>query len=235
MSAVIPLRAQPGPVLALGALIAVAHVARGLAPADIQFDIFNRFALISGGFDRPGSDNSSALGAMEPWFGHVFLHGGPDSAWTMGLIHLAFNLIIYFQAAPFVYLRLAGRGGALWRFLAIFAAAAAGGAALFLILNADVEKAAVGASGAMCGVFGAYLLAARSHWRDALADRGVRQSALVFVGINVVLAAVITQFGLLPFGIAWEAHLGGFLAGAAAFVLLGPGEDTADDEAAPPD
>jgi membrane associated rhomboid family serine protease len=228
MSAVIPLRAQPRPVLALGALIGLAHIVRGLLPSDKQFDLFNRFALISGGFDRPGSDNSNASGAAEPWFGHVFLHGGPDSAWTLGLIHVLFNLIIYFQAAPFVYLRLARGGGALWRFLVIFLASGLGGAALFLLVNADVEKAAVGASGAMCGVFGAYLLSARADWREALADRGVRQSGLVFVGINVVLAAIVTQFGLLPVGIAWEAHLGGFLAGAAAFMLIGPRADPDD-------
>ncbi|MFZ4070324.1 MAG: rhomboid family intramembrane serine protease [Caulobacterales bacterium] len=232
MSGVIPLRAQPRPVLALGALIGLAHLVRGLLPIDAQVALFNRFALISGGFDRPGSDNISALGAAEPWLGHIFLHGGPDSAWTLGLIHVLFNLIIYFQAAPFVYLRLARAGtGALGRFLAIFLASGLGGAALFLMVNADVEKAAVGASGAMCGVFAAYLLSARADWREALADRSVRQSGLVFVGINVVLAAIVTQFGLLPVGIAWEAHLGGFLAGAAAFILVGPRADRNDEQA----
>jgi membrane associated rhomboid family serine protease len=234
MSGVIPLRAQPRPVLALGALIALAHLARGLLPIDMQYALFDRFMLISGGFDRPGSDNASALGFAEPWLGHVFLHGGPDSAWTFGLIHVLFNLIIYFQAAPFVYLRLArGGGGALWRFLAIFVASGLGGAGLFLAINADVEKAAVGASGAMCGVFGAYLLAARADWRESLADPGVRQSGLVFVGINVVLAAIVTQFGLLPFGIAWEAHLGGFLAGLAAFMVFCPRQTSDDDEPSP--
>jgi membrane associated rhomboid family serine protease len=231
MSAVMPLRAQPKPVLWLGGAILAAHLIRGALPADAQYAIFERFALISGGFDRPGSDDLSLFGPLERLLGHVFLHGDVSGAWTLGLLHVGFNLIIFHQAAPFLYLRLAQAPGALWRFLAIFVAAALGGAFGFLWLNADIGKAAVGASGAMCGIYAAYLLAHHPDWRQALADPFVRQAGAVFVGVNVVLAAVVTQFGLLPFGIAWEAHLGGFLAGAAAYLALAPRVDGVDPAA----
>jgi membrane associated rhomboid family serine protease len=228
VSTVIPLRAQPQPVLWLGAAILIAHIVRGLLPSDLQFAVFERFALVSGGFDRPDTDNMNLLGPIERLFGHMFLHGGFDSAWTLGLLHVGFNLIIFHQAAPHLYLRLAHGPGAAWRLFAIFLAAGLGGAFGFLWLNADIEKAAVGASGAVCGIYAAYLLALRPDWREALSDPFVRQAGLAFVGINVVLAGIITQFGLLPFGIAWEAHLGGMLAGAATYMILAPAPDGAE-------
>jgi membrane associated rhomboid family serine protease len=63
-------------------------------------------------------------------------------------------------------------------------------------------------------LFGAYFLAVRPTPRAALADPQVRNAMLMFLGINVVLMA------FLPLPIAWEAHLGGFVVGAAAFVML---------------
>jgi membrane associated rhomboid family serine protease len=65
-------------------------------------------------------------------------------------------------------------------------------------------------------LFGAYFLAVRPSPAQALADPQVRSAMLSFLAINVVLMA------LLPLPIAWEAHLGGFLAGALAYPLLAP-------------
>jgi membrane associated rhomboid family serine protease len=115
------------------------------------------------------------------------------------------------DVAPFVERRLGGGRFALLYLLSIL-----GGAAAYIMINPNSAGPAVGASGAVCGVYAAFFLAVRPSPRAALADARVRNAMLWFVGINVVLMA------LLPLPIAWEAHLGGFIAGAGAFLLLAP-------------
>jgi membrane associated rhomboid family serine protease len=85
-----------------------------------------------------------------------------------------------------------------------------------VLIHPMSQTGAVGASGAICGLFGAYFLAIRPSPRAALQDPQVRNAMLSFLGINVVLMA------FLPLPIAWEAHLGGFIAGALAYVALAP-------------
>jgi membrane associated rhomboid family serine protease len=48
----------------------------------------------------------------------------------------------------------------------------------------------------------------------------VRRAGAYFLAANVGLAAVARMSGVLP--IAWEAHLGGFIAGALCYPLLLP-------------
>jgi membrane associated rhomboid family serine protease len=102
------------------------------------------------------------------------------------------------------------------RFLILFFVSALGGAAAYILINPASETGAVGASGAICGLFGAFFLAVRPTPRAAFADPQVRNAMVSFLAINVVLMA------LLPLPIAWEAHLGGFIAGALAYLVLAP-------------
>lgn len=141
--------------------------------------------------------------AILPLFSHVFVHGG--------VFHILMNMLAYFQAAPFLARRI---GGA--RFLVLFFLAAVGGALGYILIDLHSHQPAVGASGAICGVFGAYFLAVRPTPQAALADPQVRNAMLSFLGINVVLMAFLN----LP--IAWQAHLGGFVVGGAAYLLLRP-------------
>jgi len=60
---------------------------------------------------------------------------------------------------------------------------------------------AVGASGAVFGLFGAFLVLQRRLGRSSA-------GMYVIIGINAVIGFVIP-------GIAWQAHLGGLLTGAA--------------------
>ena len=136
-----------------------------------------------------------------PLFGHVFFH--------YGLFHLVMNGMAYLQVAPYLSARL----GEL-RFLAIFLVSALGGALAFILINPASQTGAVGASGAICGLFGAYFLAVRPTPQAAFADPQVRGAMFAFLAINVVLMA------LLPLPIAWEAHLGGFFAGALAYLMM---------------
>ncbi len=175
-----------------------------------QYDLgeVNRLAVDYGilpvRYDPSGPAPYANIGdAIAPLFAHVFIHGG--------VIHILMNMLAFFQAAPFLARRM---GGA--RFLVLFFMSALGGAAGYILIDPHSAQPAVGASGAICGVFGAYFLAVRPTPQAALADPQVRNAMLSFLGINVVLMAFLN----LP--IAWQAHLGGFIVGGAAYLLLRP-------------
>lgn len=88
----------------------------------------------------------------------------------------------------------------------------------FVVLNPDSTIPLVGASGAIAGVLGAYLVLFPTHrvltWFLFLF---VPVPAIVFLGIWF-----FSQFGLPSEGIAWEAHVGGFVAGAVVTLPLRP-------------
>jgi membrane associated rhomboid family serine protease len=101
------------------------------------------------------------------------------------------------------------------RFVAIYLLSALGGSVMYLLLStpptpADIAtgdygmwwSGAVGASGAVFGLFGAFLVLQRRLGRSSA-------GMYVIIGINAVI-------GFIPgFNIAWQAHLGGLLTGAA--------------------
>ena len=129
-----------------------------------------------------------------------------------GLLHLIGNMLVLWGLGRVVMLRL-GTG----RFLVLYFASAIGGALCFGILTTSAQPM-VGASGALFGLLGAW-----QYWRYALRrQRGqslwpVWQAVLGLVLLNVVMWVALK--GL----VAWETHLGGFLAGwacAAGFYRL---------------
>ena len=123
--------------------------------------------------------------------------------------HLLGNMLVLMLLAPAVTARAGQRG-----FLAIWLAATVGGGAGFALLGTS-PRPMVGASGALFGLAGALLLweamrrraAARPVWPVWRDVAGLALLNLVFW---------IALDGML----AWEAHLGGFLAGAAAGAVL---------------
>ena len=133
-----------------------------------------------------------AIAGQEPWrfITSAFAHS-PGS-----LTHIGFNMLTLWLMGRFLE-PILGRA----KFLAIYLTSALGGGALFVWLGAW-NSAVVGASGAIFGLFGAYLVIA---W---LLKRPLT-SVWVLLGLNLVIMV------LFP-GIAWQAHVGGFLAGAAA-------------------
>lgn len=186
-------------MLALGAMIVLSFVVLGQYAPEAHLDLFDRFAVVPARI----SGFTSVEGVVAPVFGHVFFH--------YGVVHLLMNGLAYMQAAPFVARRIGGL-----RFLLLFFVSAVGGAVAYVLINPASQVGAVGASGAICGLFGAYFLAVRPTPAAALSDPRTRNAMLSFLGVNVVLMA------LLPLPIAWEAHLGGFVAGACAYPVLAP-------------
>jgi membrane associated rhomboid family serine protease len=198
---------QPPIVVGLGGTILLAHLARVFGSNDLSLWLADQFAVVPAAYE----------GSFETWnwpalFGHVFLHAD--------FMHLAFNLALFFAVSRRVVERLDATGGGAWRFLVLFFLCGFFAALSFIAVNAGSTNGMIGASGAVCGVFSAMLMSVRWDWRESIRDPQVLQLGAGFLIANVALAFVIAQFGVLP--IAWEAHLGGFVAGVLLFPLLAP-------------
>ena len=130
-------------------------------------------------------------------FTAAFLHGG--------ITHIAFNMYALYLFGPQLEREVGSAP-----FAALYVAAAvAGGAAYYL---SDPHGIAVGASGAIFGLFGAWL-AASFRGRHTAAGRASLRQLLVLLGINLAL-------GFAPgANIAWQAHLGGLFAGLVIALL----------------
>lgn len=133
---------------------------------------------------------------------YAFLHGGP---W-----HLLGNM-----AALALLVRNLGARLDAARFLALWAGASVGGGLAFAALG-PVPVPMVGASGALFGLAGSWLVWDAAALKAAgLSRRPVWRTLLILVLLHPVLW--FAQAGML----AWQTHLGGFLAGAVLAKALG--------------
>ena len=115
-------------------------------------------------------------------------------------IHLAFNMLALHSLGTPIESYL-GRS----KFLIIFFISLIGGSlasAMYLGYNGY----SIGASGAVFGLFGAWVVIGRKIGADV-------KSTLVIIGLNFVLGFTIC-------GVDWHAHLGGLLTGAAVTKVL---------------
>ena len=201
---------MPRVVTGLVGLIVLAHVAAMfLAPATLE-GLYVEFGVAPAYLLEAARSHPFAI-LVAP-LSHVFLHGG----W----IHLLFNCFLILQTGELVAERLGRDAGGALRFLTLFFASAAAGAVVYILFNAQSGTPAIGASGAGCGLYGAYLLALAPNWRIAIRAPAIWRMAFFFLAVNVGLALLARASGVLP--IAWEAHLGGFVGGVALYPLLAP-------------
>ena len=138
----------------------------------------------------------------------MFLHGG--------LLHIAFNMWSLWIFGNNVEEAFGVAGYALLYLVAGVAATAG-----FVVANQDSTVPLVGASGAIAGIMGAYLVLFPRHRILTLIFPFfiVTIPALAFLGLWFVL-----QFGLAgqDTNVAWEAHVAGFVVGAVVALLLRP-------------
>ncbi len=160
------------------------------------------------------TDTLSSMAAVWTPLTYSFLHGG----WQ----HLIFNMIWLAVFGSPVARRIGStRFAVLWVVLSVVSAFA------FYILNPGSVSLVVGASGVISGLTGAACRFAWSPARlgsggygpllsvgEALSNRSVMSFMLIWLLANVGFAA-LGGFAATP--IAWESHLGGFVAG---FFLL---------------
>jgi membrane associated rhomboid family serine protease len=155
-------------------------------------------------------------------FTSMFLHGG--------LLHVGGNMLYLWIFGDNVEDML-GHG----RYVALYLLAGIAAAATQVAVNPRSSTPMIGASGAVAGVLGAYILLFPYAGVHMLLVFGffvriVRWPALVVLGFWIVIQALS---GILTFsaaawgggeagGTAWFAHVGGFLAGMALLFLMRP-------------
>lgn len=124
------------------------------------------------------------------------------SAFThVELWHVGMNMLALYMLGPAVE-NVMGR----WHFLTVYLTAALTGSAVVMWLG-DPNVQTVGASGAIYGLLGALLVIALRH-------KGETRQLWTLILINVAITAAGYSF------ISWQAHLGGFIGGAAATAII---------------
>lgn len=150
----------------------------------------------------------------ETIFLHMFAHGS--------VMHLMMNMTALAGLGPTLTSRLGRHPLNSLRFLLLFFLSGLAGAALYLALHPMGTVPMVGASGALYGMIGLMIrtsadggtvLAVRSRRIRRIGWDLVKQNAFLFALLALMAWASGTAGGL-----AWEAHLGGFLFG----LFIGP-------------
>ncbi len=214
----------PGVLLVLGAIVTL-HVVRGFLSEASDTWLVLALALMPARFagyaaELPGGDVATWSSLLT----HMFVHGD--------LTHLLVNVATLLAFGAAIEQRV-GMG----RFLVFSLVCGLAGAAAFLAVNPGLLAPMIGASGAICGLMGGVMRLFFSAvdeggmgglrdrvasvplepLRAALQDRRLLLVVAVFIVMNIA-----AYFGLgdpsRSGGIAWEAHIGGFIAG---FALIG--------------
>ncbi len=218
-----PPREQPkqplfnAPLIVIGmALVLVGlHGATYLLSQQQWLEMTYNFALVPRRFfAEAGADVAYVgLGAkLLTLVSSAFLHGG----W----LHVIMNSGMLLAFGTPVARTLGGEVVGVGKWLAVFFAAVIAGSLVYLVLKGQGGGAAVGASGGVSGLMAAAMLIAPDGTVRTPLSRGFLTFTAVFIVANVVIAFAGPY--ILGAGVAWEAHAGGYLAGAIIMLLLGP-------------
>ena len=168
---------------------------------------------------RFGFANLPVAGFLVPIFTSMFLHGG----W----LHLLGNMLFLFVFGRSVEDRYGH-----FKFLFLYFLSGFAGTILHIILNAGSRMPSIGASGAIAGVLGAYFVSFPRARITTLIF-------LIFFFWTIELPAIlvlgywfliqfVTGYQMLAIqsatggGVAWWAHVGGFMTGLALAVVFRP-------------
>jgi membrane associated rhomboid family serine protease len=237
-----PILTLPGALTAYVLLLAVIHL-RVLLPVELENWTIDVFGFIPKRYD-------STLLAIP------FPGGTGAKVWTFvtysllhaNLSHIGFNVLwlLPFGSA------LARRFGAL-RFFVFMAVTAAAGALAHLVTHEHALAPMIGASASVSGTMAAairfaFVQGSFLSFSRGDADAAARVPALsllralrnprvlgflgVWFGVNIVFGMGSIAIGADGASVAWQAHIGGFLAGLMLFSLFDPvlsaGPDAAD-------
>ncbi len=170
-------------------------VDQGVLPESLgRWPVYLRLAFFDVVFDQALAGRGVEPELLWSLVTHAFLHGNP--------LHLALNGAAFLGLGHALVQALGPK-----RFLALFVITAAAGAVTFGLL-ADTDAPLVGASGALFG-----MLAIITAWQERALRRMGRSRAVIWKRIfGLVLLNVVLALGLGGL-LAWQAHLGGWIAG----------------------
>ncbi|GAB3075309.1 rhomboid family intramembrane serine protease [Pedococcus soli] len=152
-------------------------------------------------------DFSPYTGESEPWrfVTSAFAHSPQQ------ITHILFNMAALWMVGAQYLERLLGAA----RYAAVYLISAVGGSVVYLLMStpptSTLDRTSwftpmVGASGAVFGLFGALLVLNRHLGRSSA-------GMYLTIGINAVIGFVLPN-------VAWQAHLGGLLTGAALAAVI---------------
>ena len=226
---------MPTVVVAVLAALVFIQAVREWALSDEQnLDVLLYFAFIPARYDASLLGQDAFPGGLGPqiwtFLTYAFLHAD--------FMHVAVNAIwlLPFGAA------MARRLGTL-RFLAFFAVTAIAGAALHLVTHWGELLPMIGASAAVSGLMAGSLrfifqaggplamfrVGDEAAYRvpaapllTALRDSRVVVFLVAWFGLNLLFGIGATSFPGFEQAVAWQAHIGGFLAGLVLFAMFDP-------------
>jgi membrane associated rhomboid family serine protease len=225
-----PILNLPRTVSGLLAALILIEVVRAFLPFGQNAWIVATFAFIPARYTAEGlAELPGGIGAAV-WtpFTYAFLHGGWEHLAVNGIWLAAFGSALAWRFGPARFLAFSGL------------CAAAGAGAHLVFYGLDSIQPVVGASAAISGHMAAVCrfaferggplsFGSRSPERFRAPARPLAQAlsqsrVLVFLGVwfglNLLFGAVVSLGGGEP--VAWQAHIGGFLAGLLAFPLFDP-------------
>jgi len=228
-----PILTLPAALTAYIVLLALIHIVRMLLPFDIDDLVIEMFGFIPKRYDSTLLDVTFPGGAgAKVWtfVTYSLLHAN--------LTHIGFNVLwlLPFGSA------LARRFGAL-RFFLFMAVTAAAGALAHLVTHEHAVAPMIGASASVSGamaaairfafVKGSFLSFSRGDadaaarvpalsLMHALRDGRVLGFLAVWFGVNIIFGIGSIAIGADGASVAWQAHIGGFLAGLMLFSLFDP-------------
>jgi membrane associated rhomboid family serine protease len=207
-------------VMAMTALILALHGVTYFLTEEEWIRLHFDFALAPRRFFAPPDSNiayTDIFSKLMTLVSTALLHGD----W----FHAGLNALILWQFGSRVA-RVLGPGVAgAGRWMLLFVVSVAAGSVVYLLLHQS-QGAAVGASGGVCGLIAADFLIAHDGKMRSPLSRDFLMLTLYFAIVNLLLVFVIPL--VLPFYVAWEAHVGGYLAGIAMMLILGPKARTAE-------
>ena len=216
----IPYEATPRATYAIIAACTLAFIYQVTLSGTAAERFILEYALIPARYTDGGWAGANGLSRFDPlpFVTSMFLHGG--------ILHILSNMWTLWVFGPALEDRL---GTA--RFVVLyFAAGLAAGAAHFLF-NLTSPIPTLGASGAIAGIVAAYVTRFPYAWLNVLQPIGMLplffyMPAILFAGLWFT-AQVVSATGSLMMpagggGVAWWAHIGGFIVGWLLLPRLAP-------------
>lgn len=168
-------------------------------------------------FSSPSLDPEAVIDTFLPFLTSMFLHGGP--------IHILGNMLYLWVFGDNIEDRL-GR----FKFVGFYLLCGIMASAVHVVTNPTIGVPCIGASGAIAGILGAYMITFPGARVLCIIPIGffwpvVELPAVVVLGFWFVIqffngAAAFTSTTDAGGGVAWWAHIGGFVFGMALIRVL---------------
>jgi membrane associated rhomboid family serine protease len=227
-----PILSIPGAMTLLLVIMVGIHAVRAMLPLDVDQEVIWTFGFVPARYDASvlAGQFPGGVGAQVWTFlTYAFLHAD--------ISHIAFNMLWMLPFGSAV----ARRFGPV-RFFTFLAVTAIAGAVAHLLTHQHQVAPMIGASAAVSGAMAAAIRFAfqrgsfLSFGRDVTTAAHVPALSLVrslqsprvlgflaiWFGLNIVTGMGAIAIGASAQSIAWQAHIGGFLAGLLLFSLFDP-------------